>query len=770
MNLEKDVIRQAVEQLGLAEVIVEYLYKRGYRDLESMRSFLMPDNNFVSVFTLKDAQIIVDRVNLAVQNKENVLIFGDYDCDGICATSVLQIYFDSVGFKVRHFIPRRQDGYGLSVSTLQRIFDDDKPDLVITVDCGISAVEEVAFCKQNGVDIIITDHHEPQAVLPDCLILNPKLTALSPLRDICGCAVAYKLVEGLAGREESDKYLDIVALATVADVVPLVGENRKLVYYGLQKLNTFSRAGVRFLCQASDLKYVTSSDIGFRLAPRINALGRLNDETDVVNLFTETDVFFIKTLVEKIDKANKERQNVTKNMLDQCFTKITPQMLQNNKILVLWDKDWETGVLGLVAARLTANFYRPCILLGNGGDHLKGSARSIAGVNIFKCIEEVADLTLGFGGHAGAAGMTLDPEKVEEFSVAINKAVENHSKPQDFIPDDSFDILLSKGNVDLNFCRQLAMLEPFGEGNPAPVFGLNGSDCRIDRLGNSAHIKGRLNSETDVIAFSKEYILDLKKYGLDFQMTVDASIKEFKNRQYVQLLVDKTIVKDYDALKDNYNAFALYSKTAVYQQTDDGNIDFIDDFNEDFYGTIFLAFSQETFKGFVEKRKREGKNILTRAVLTEVDPISCVLLYPENLDNIKYYKNIVLLDTPLSSGYIRMLKTKAPLSNIYCVKNYPFIKEFKSLDITTESIEYTAKKISDHLRSGRRSDGINELFYDLFSFGYTLSNQEFTLHFYVLYEVGWLRVGQGFSLACYGNKPELERSRILKVVKKLIER
>ena len=761
-------VRETAEKLGLNEIIVDFLFKRGYSDYDAIHDFLSPKKEFTSVYTLKDAEAILARVKKAIEGKEKILVFGDYDCDGICATSILRLYFNKVGAYSCHFIPRRQDGYGLSIPSLSRVIDAESPSLIITVDCGISSVQEVEYCLSRGVDIIVTDHHEPQATLPDCLILNPKLTEGSPLRDICGAAVAMKLVEGLGGVEEANSYLDIVSLATVADVVPLVGENRKMVYYGLKDINLFRREGLKKLAMSAECTRVTSGDIGFRLAPRINALGRLNDETDVVGLFLEKDPFFISTLVEKIEKANKERQNVTKSLTEQCLEKITPEMLATRRILVLSDESWETGVLGLVASRITAMFYRPCILLGNGGNVLKGSARSIPDVNIFKCIEKVSELTSSFGGHQGAAGMSLDRSRLEEFTERVDKVVAEEYPVSVFVPDRKYDIKLSRSKIDLNFCRQLELLEPFGEGNPAPSFALSSDECKFARVGNTPHVKGRLNSETDVMAFSKEYLLDVKAYALDYEMTVDAAIKEFNNRKYVQLAVDKFKV-DISNVKDNANAFSLYLKTLVYRETDT-RITLSKDiplFDNSLYGTLYLAFSADTARVFLSNAASHDFQPRIAGVTVEENPLSTLFLYPVDLGNIGYYKRIVFLDKPLSSGYVRYILSKAPNADVYIVDNLPYRDRIKALSTDRESVLYTAKKISDHLRTGRRVDSVNSLFFDLMSFGYNLSNETFAAHFYALYEVGWLRVGVGFSLACYGDTPDVSSSRVLKTIEKL---
>ncbi|MBQ7653162.1 MAG: single-stranded-DNA-specific exonuclease RecJ [Clostridia bacterium] len=772
MNANYDnAVTETAKRIGLNEAIVEYLFKRGYRDYDSIHDFLSPDRNFVEASTLKNVDKIVERIDIALKNEESILIFGDYDCDGICATSILQLFFNKIGSKAEHFIPLRQDGYGLSIPTLEKVFKDYAPSLIITVDCGISAVAEVEYCRNNGIDIIVTDHHEPHAILPECLILNPKLTEDSPLRDICGAAVAMKLVEALSDREEANEYLDLVALATVADVVPLVGENRKLVYHGLKELNSLKREGVKQLAMSAELKSITSGDIGYRLAPRINALGRLNDQTDVVQLFLEKDAFFVKTLVEKIEKANRERQNVTKNLIDQCMKKITPEMLENNRILVLSDEEWETGVLGLVASRITTAFYRPCVLLGNGGAALKGSARSIPDVNIFKCIEKVGYMTLGFGGHAGAAGMSINKEKFQAFADKLNEVVKESYDDSYFFPKYEYDIKLSRSQIGLTFCKQLSLLEPFGEGNPAPTFAVEGEDCKMARIGSTPHVKCRLNSETDVLAFSKEFVLNYKEYGLPYEMTVDASLKEFNNREYVQLSVSQVLLKNAEAFKDNSKAFVEYAKTAVY--VDKGEkIETVSEYplyDNSSYGTLYLAFSAETAKNFLTYCK--GKSFAPRisAINLDENPISTLLLYPVDLANAAYYSRVVLLDAPLSAGYVRTIYAKAPAAKVVTVKNIPFKDKFKALELNEEKVLYTAKKIAEFLRSGRRAKDIQDLYFDLTSFGYNLAYESFALHFYMLFDVGWLRVGNEFSLACYGVEPSLDISRLLTIYSALKE-
>lgn len=768
-------IYELSDRFGIEPSIISLLYQRGYTDFDSMHAFLCPDSTFISADTLLNMKEVCQKIKDVIANDEEILIFGDYDCDGICATSILQLYFNSIGARCSHYIPRRQDGYGLSISAIEKVIEEYMPALIITVDCGISSVEEVSECLDLGVDIIVTDHHEPQAELPECLIINPKLQEDSPLRDICGASVAMKLVEGLAGKEESEKYLDLATLASVADVVPLIGENRKIVYHGLKQINSKPRQGISSLCKSCELKDIKSVDIGFKLAPRINALGRLNDESDVTDLFISEDSFIIDNLVEKINKANSLRQQITKDMFDQCIKMISPEVLREDRAIVLSDDKWEAGILGLVSAKLVNEFYRPVVLMAETSEGLKGSCRSIEGINIFECLVHTQEYLSGFGGHSGAAGMSMPKSNMKAFRTALNDYIKATYPDELFIPQKCCDILLDKKTIGLDYCKNLELLEPTGEGNPMPKLVISGNDCRLQKIGVTPHVKGRLNTECDVVAFFKEELLVADSFGVSFDLIVDPSIREFNNRKYAQLTVSDFTITDFNNVKNNVNGFALYIKSGLFPSWEKEEFRFSElskELPNSIYGTVYVAYSAKTASNFLSMLDNLGKRELVPMLCVgsvQNNPLNTLLLSPTDFSGLNKFSSIVFLDCPLSTGILDRINKNAPDAELVLIKSYGFMDNFKELKLADEDVLYTAEKLSQYVKGVQRAKNVNDLFFELVTTGYKLDSLTFTLHFYALYEVGWLKVTRDFGFVCKGASPTMN-SRALLIARRLKER
>lgn len=387
-------------KLGLSDDFMRILAMRGLDTEDEILSFLRPSlDKMSSPFDIDGMREGADRIKRAILNKEKVLIFGDYDCDGIGAISILMLYLRDK-LDVKYFIPNRvTDGYGMNVDTLKSLISRRRPDLVITVDCGITASEEVEYLKGEGIDVVVTDHHEPQDVLPDCIVIDPKVKR-EGFYDFCGAGVALKLVEAMAGREEIKKYLDIAAISTIADVVPLKDDNRIIAYYGLKQIATSPRKGIKLLLGTERL---TSHDVMFKLAPRINAAGRLGSAMKTVDLFLEDDIFLLRNLCDDLESDNQKRQNICETVVNEAKSMLSNTDFNKIGAIVLAGENWEAGVLGIAAARLVEEFKFPAILFTRSGDQYKGSARSIKEVNLFEELSKFSHLFTTFGGHSQAA-------------------------------------------------------------------------------------------------------------------------------------------------------------------------------------------------------------------------------------------------------------------------------------------------------------------------------------------------------------------------------
>lgn len=451
-----------------------------------------------SPFVYDGMKEAAERIRLAIQRKEKVLIYGDYDCDGICAISTLMLYLKDK-LDVFYFIPdRNKDGYGISIDALEKILSKHSPTLVITVDTGITAVDEIEYLKSRGIDTIVTDHHEPQERIPDCIVVDPKV-ARKGFYDLCGAGVALKLVETLGGREEACKYLDVVAIATIADVVPLKDDNRIIAYYGLKQITTSPRKGVKMLL---DQDKISAQDVMFRLAPRMNAAGRLNSAMKVVGLFLESDYFLLRTLTEELARDNSQRQDLCEKAVAEAKNMLKGADFENMGIIALYSDSWEPGILGIACARLVEEFKRPTVLFAKNGDELRGSARSVPSVNIFELFSSLSNYFTGFGGHAQAAGVSMSVDQFDSFVKAANDKLMAEHTYDDFTHEIVCEMELPIDTDFLRFAKELELLEPTGYQNPKPTFLLKGEGLRFERIGFSQHVK-YIGKHIDLMGFSK---------------------------------------------------------------------------------------------------------------------------------------------------------------------------------------------------------------------------------------------------------------------------
>lgn len=761
------------QSLGLHPLIAQLLIDRGFDTIESAMAFLYPQrDSSLPASLLPNMAEATARIRAAIDAHEVILVFGDYDCDGICATTILKSYLDSVGANCNYYIPRRANGYGLSEQVVEELIGTYFPDLLITVDCGITSCAEVEYAQDLGVDVIVTDHHEPQDAIPQCIVVNAKLDQDNPLRDLCGAGVALKLVESLSGRSLPEEYLELAAMATVADVVPLVGENRLITYYGLQALAKTNRIGLRMLLKSCELEQVTAADVGFRLGPRINALGRMGDDADVVQLFVTDEDVVARRLVERVSAANQRRQALTKQITEQAMRMLADYDWLHRRVIVLWNEQWETGVIGLVAAKLCSDFCRPVILLGRSGDLYKGSARSIGAVNIFECLCHVGDLTVGFGGHKAAAGLSITADNLPRFADALNDYICAHYDDACFVPATQYDITIDRQTVSRAFYDQLRLLEPCGEGNPAPRLCIASSQCKLAPIPNTDHVKCRLNSDTDLVAFHGEYLLDGIAMGAEYQLALHASLKNFANRDYVQLSVEHSDLCTADALRDSASAFGRYLKTILFAPQDVGirasTLDKEIDDCTGIYGTLWVAWSASSAAKLLTGLRDKGKEHLlpVKSVgVVQDNPLNTLVLAPVNTDGWQYRSSIIFLDAPLSTGYLHWVGTHAPNPELVLLSNYAYGSQIAGLHLDVADVQRTWVVLSGGRVSGRNVD---DLCMRLQASGMSIADAY--AHFYILFELGLIRVSKGFVLQYNQGRLVPSASRVWVTLTKLQSR
>lgn len=490
-KLDENKCKELSSELGLPPVIGKILINRGFSEPEEARNFLNPSLSDLSdPFMLKDMERGVDRVISALTNKEKIMIFGDYDVDGITSASLMYLVLTKLGAQVSYYLPNRLvEGYGLSE---EGILEAERRGtrLIISVDCGINAVKEVDYAKKKGIDCIITDHHEPAETLPDaCAIINPKQEGETYKgKELSGVGVAFKLAQAIyrkLGQDEKEleDHLDLVALGTAADIVPLLGENRILTRYGLLQVAKTSKPGLKSLIFISGLmgKEIGTGQVVFILAPRINAVGRLGDAERAIKLLTTRDERLASEISRVLDEENRKRKNIDEETLEQALELIREEVdLENDKAIILASAGWHQGVIGIVASRVAERFYRPTVMISIEGEEGKGSARSIPGFHLFEALKECEDCLLKYGGHKYAAGLSISASEIESFKEKFKLVSSRIIKDEDLIPRLSVDAELELEEIQDGLISALELFAPFGPGNLKPVFVTRGLELADD--------------------------------------------------------------------------------------------------------------------------------------------------------------------------------------------------------------------------------------------------------------------------------------------------
>ncbi|NLB91383.1 MAG: single-stranded-DNA-specific exonuclease RecJ, partial [Clostridiales bacterium] len=483
----------------------QLLLMRGMDTLEKKEAFLHPSlDQLHDPFLLEDMDRAVEHIFQVIEKKEPMVIYGDYDVDGMCATTLLLEGLENLGAKVDYYIPSRHtEGYGLNKEAVEAL--SKKAKLMITVDCGITAHQEVMLAKNLGMEVIVTDHHQlPEEKVPALAVLNPLMGAY-PFEKLCGTGVAAKLLQALGGEKALLPCLDLVALATVADLVPLTGENRILVFEGLKELKNTKRIGLKQLIHLAGIdlqKEIRASQVAFMIAPRLNAAGRLSSgEKGVKLLYTKSEKEGLM-LANQLHEENEERQEIEKELLQKAITQVENTIdLSQRRSLVVRGENWNTGVIGLVASRLAEKYYYPTVVLSRQENEWVGSVRSIAGVNIYRVLKDCAFLFTRFGGHEQAAGLTLPLENVETFIRVFDEKTKELSDPEAFIPIKEYDLPLPLSEVTEKTVHALSAMQPTGYGNPEPVFLLEEAHVeQLQQMGkNKEHLRLLLRQDHTLI-------------------------------------------------------------------------------------------------------------------------------------------------------------------------------------------------------------------------------------------------------------------------------
>ena len=551
---DEKAVEQVKNEFGLSTLLATIIVNKGLRTKEEIEVFLNPTrNDFYDPYLMPDMQIAVDRIAKAIENKEKIIIYGDYDVDGITSITVLKKFLADRGLHADDYIPNRLDeGYGLNKNAIDKIVEQ-KYTLMITVDCGISGIEEIEYANSLGLETIITDHHEPSDVLPKALaVVDAKRKDNKyPFNQLAGVGVVFKLIQAISIRyqlEEKEflKYLDLVCVGTISDIVPLVDENRVIAKLGLKLVEVTRNVGLKTLLHLIGYKVIDSSAISFGVAPRINACGRMGFEREALDLFLTENINEAVEISKRLNNYNKQRQETEKRIFEEVLDKIEKGE-KDEPCIVLADENWHHGVIGIVSSKVTEMYYKPSILICLEGNEGKGSGRSVAGFDLYDALSKCNNNIEKFGGHSMAIGIGLQKDKFEDFKKDFIEYA-NNTNVKELVPVIKVDNEITMKDMKLEVVKDLNKLEPFGEANKMPVFMYRNLRINsIRALSEGKHLKLTLKNDNlvfDAIGFNMGYLTEEFLLGDKIDIVGSLEINKYNGRESIQINL-KDIRKSY---------------------------------------------------------------------------------------------------------------------------------------------------------------------------------------------------------------------------------
>lgn len=755
INLTKDVNRldakSIAELTGTDELCAAILISRGIADMNTAKRFLYGAlKDLHSPFEYSGMKEAVAEIRTAIEIGKKIVFYGDYDCDGIGAVSILLRAFRDKGIKADYYIPVRADeGYGLNIDAIDKIISEFNTGLLVTVDCGINAFKEIEYAKQNDVSVIITDHHRIEDKLPSCTIVNP---CLNPkLTQLCGAGVAFTLVRALFGEEFAYNYLDICALSTVADMVPLVDDNRIIVKFGLEQLRRGKgKVGISELMVNAGINFkkVNSYDIAFKLAPRLNASGRLSEAHLSVKLLTTDDKTDARFIAEELSAQNTERQAIGNAIIADAMEKLKTYDFGKYRVIILYNADWQEGVNGIACARLVEYFNLPALLFTKNSDGiLKGSARSITGVNIYEALSTQKHLTERFGGHAMAAGLSIREENLELFREGLNEELKKLDCSV-FERKNHFDADFPIENATYDVFKNIRLLEPFGFKNPAPIFRDSNPNLKFKRIGNSLHLKAK-TKYCEVVCFGKGELIPAFESSKNRNILYTLERNSFKGSENDQIKIKTLNFQQFEISEDILNYRFLDFSVKIK-----GKEDFsLKNKSTEFGFELHVFFSGNEFKRYCENNPKTTKlyascdNFLfadTAVLSPNIDfPFSYynrIFLHGEVTDSIRDY--FIKAGADILSGS-RMILPNFDLDamrTVYKIMRKHFFREcYKFQDIEKLYAELRFKELQTPY-------------------------EEFLLYFYILFDVELLKILNGDILIINNKKTELNESALYRYI------
>ncbi|MGL5712450.1 MAG: single-stranded-DNA-specific exonuclease RecJ, partial [Paraclostridium sp.] len=658
-------------KIKISKEISQILKNRGVNSQKDSEIFMNPSLGYLrDPFLMKDMDKAVKRIKEAISNNEKIWIYGDYDVDGVSSTSILCIYFNSINCPVNYYIPNRlEEGYGINEDAI-KLINEQGCNLIISVDCGITSVKEVALANSLGIDVIVTDHHECQDEIPRAYaVINPKQEDCNyPFDMLCGCGVAFKIIQALTPEEEfkysMNKYLEIVTLATICDIVPLVDENRIIVKNGLRLMKEGYNIGLRELTKVCGIETekIGSSHIGFSIGPRINAAGRLGYSYLGVELFTTNSKEEAIEIANLLEEKNNERQMIESKMYQEAEAIINSNERYNNdKVLIIANEGWQHGVIGIVASKLTEKYYKPTILLTIEDGEATGSARSIKGFSIFDALMKCSDILGRFGGHDQAAGLSLDSNNIEELRNRVNTFADDNLTEEDLIENVAVEFELEEDAINFNLIEELHALEPFGMSNPSPRFIIRNLEIKdIFRMGKEKnHLKINLLKDKtyECIGFNMAYLAEGYSVGDKVDVLFQLDENTYMGNRKIQFLLKdirmsypKNVDKNTDSIKllnyirpnvDQYKGINEYNNIDTEGNKDINIFDYINENSLIITNSLNGFYRAISDISLTEYEFDVNYNVIKNNNINKVQ----LIFYPY-IDKIdfKRYNNIILYD------------------------------------------------------------------------------------------------------------------------------
>ncbi|MBQ7369573.1 MAG: single-stranded-DNA-specific exonuclease RecJ [Clostridia bacterium] len=756
-----NTIASLARATGLTENVTRILYARGVDTKEKIELFMHPSSkNFLSPFLMRGMKETVELIQEARDYGKTVAVFGDYDADGICASAIMYHALKEYGIDAHVYVPERADGYGLSEEVLDRIFEDCNPELFITVDCGISCAKEAQYVYELGADMIVTDHHELPETLPDCVIVNPKLDDDYPYDNLCGAGVAFKVACALLG-EKAYKYLDFTALATVADSVPLLGENRDIVTEGLKIFNTNVRPCFTNLLNKT-YDTITAMTLSFNVAPKVNAAGRMGDAQSAFRLFTTDDPKEIYDLSVKLCAYNTERQKYCDELYASAKQKLNKKGAYGN-VIMLSDEGWNTGFIGIVAARIAEEYNRPTLLFVHHGNMLKGSARSIEDINIFTALKNCSEYIEEFGGHAQAAGINIRVENFDKLESALNQEIGEKYTAKDFEQK----IYVSEeitSPFSEKFARELVAMEPYGVGHRSPLFVITADRCQARPIkAMSPHLSVK-SEYIDLIYFSGLKNLKILESDVKKKIVFEINISHYKGRDTVKGSIKHLLYDGRTGRNAAESIFAnslsrFYAENVPFEATElttnEIKSKIIERHKQCAYGLCLIASDRRTLR-FYEDLQNFGCDLFYPS---SRNLANALIVSPTFDADLSGFEEFVFLDTP-SDFNIAALQGK----KVYVNREICGYKMLEGLDTTRESLLEIFSALRKEVNS-LSGDTVEELAVACDALGF--DRLEFIFALNVFQELGLVSFGDGRLTVYRGVKAELSDSAIYRKVKYL---